>query len=302
MATENRSRFNNAMVPGLFALAKDEFKRYPDTWTKFWTIRNSKRAYEESGYISGLGYLQEKKESKSVVSDARIQGPIKRWVHKAWALKVIISHEAIEDGLYGVMKGAMKDLVVSAAATRHLEAMKPIMNGSVTTYNTAGDGKAIFAIDHDRLDGGTWSNLAAAAADPTTATVEATVKNFENIVDHRGKRYDQKATGIWCGPGLEFTMSSILESQKIAENNFNAKNTLATRRSLELIIDPEISDNRWGVIGRKDSNIGFIWFDREKPRVTRHGDPDTGDTVFTIYGRWSNEVNDPRQMYMVPST
>ena len=300
MATENRSRFNQAMVPGLFALAREEFKRYPETWKDFWTVLKSTHAYEESGYVSGFGFLQKKKEGTKPVADARIQGPIKRWIHEAWALKVVITHEAIEDCLYGVMKNAMKDLVVSAAATRHLEAMKPIMNGTSTTYNTAGDGKAIFATDHKRLDGGTWSNLASAAAAPTTAAVEAAVKNFENIVDHRGKRYDQKAKAIWCGPANEFTMSQILESNKVAENNYNGKNTLASRRSLNLIIDPEITDTRWGVMGQKDPDIGFIWFDREKPRVTRHGDPDTGDTVFTIYGRWSNEVNDPRTMYMVP--
>ena len=302
MPTEARSRFNKIMVPGLFAVAKENYKRYPETWKEFWSTRTSKRAYEESGYISGFGYLQTKPEGTPVNYDARIQGPVKRWVHDGYALGCRITHEAIEDELYGVMKGAMKDLSISAAATRHMDAMKPIMNGTTDTFNTAGDGLALFSQVHTRLDGGTWSNLAAAAAAPTTASVEAAVKNFENIRDHRGKQYNQKAMVVWCGPQYEFTMAKILESTKVAENANNADNTLKTRRSLKLVIEPEITDARWGVMGEKDSDIGLIWFDREKPRVTRHGDPDTGDTKFIIYGRWSNECNDPRQIYMVPAT
>lgn len=301
MTTEARSRFNKLMVPGLFAVSKEAFKRYPETWKEFWATRTSVRAFEESGYVSGFGYLQEKREGAPVNYDARIQGPVKRWSHRGRALGCRITHEAIEDGLYGVMKGAMKDLAVSAAASRHMEAMKPIMNGTTTTFNTAGDGLALFSEVHKRLDGGTWSNLASAAVAPTTAALEAAVADFENITDHRGKRYDQKARTVWCGPELEFTISKILDSSKVAENDTNAKNTLATRRNLKLVVESEITDGRWGVMGEKDSDIGLIWFDREKPRVTRHGDPDTGDTKFIIYCRWSNECNDPRQIYMVPA-
>ena len=301
MATEARSNFNKYVVPGLFAVAKEGFKRHDETWKNFYATRTSSKAYEESSYMSGFGHLAEKKEGTKVSYDARIQGPVKRWAHKSWALGVRITHEAIEDTLYGVMKSIMKDLGVSAAATRHYEAIKLIMNGYATTYNTAGDGLALFSDSHVRLDGSTWSNTTT-AADPTTATVEAAVKNFENIVDHRGKRYDQKAKAIYCGPTHEFTMAQILESTNVAENANNGKNTLKTRRNLKLIVEPEITDGRWGVMGEKDEDVGLIWFDREKPSVTRHGDPETGDTIYIIYGRWSNECNDPRFIYGIPAS
>ncbi len=301
MATENRSRFNNYIAPGLFAVAKESFKRYPETWKEFFSTRTSKRAYEESGYTSGFGYLPVKPEGAAIEYDSRIQGPVKRWVHNTHALGCRISQEAIEDVMYGIMKTAMKDLGVSAAATRHLEAIRMIINGTSTTYHTAGDGKAIFASDHVRLGGGTWSNLAS-AADPTATTLEAAVRNFENITDHRGKRYEQKATYVWCGPVWEFTISKLLTSVALPGTANNDDNAMKQRRNLKLVVDPEITNNYWGVGGPKDEDVGLIWFDRIKPSLSRHGDPDTGDVKYFIRGRWSNEANDPRQIYCVPAT
>ncbi len=300
MATETRSRFNSYIAPGLFAVSKESFKRYPETWKEFYAMRTSKRAYEESGYTSGFGYLIQKPEGTGVTYDARIQGPVKRWVHDTWALACKISQEAIEDVLYGIMKTAMKDLGVSAAATRHLLAIRMLMNGNNTTYHTAGDSLSIFNDSHVRLGGGTWDNLGD-AADPSPAALEAVVKNFEAITDHRGKKYDQQAEYVWCGPAWEFKFDQILGSSADASAiQSGVKNSMKSRRGLSLKVDHEITDNRWGVGGRKDEDVGLIWFDRIKPTLSRHGDPETGDANFVIRMRCSNEANDPRQMYMVP--
>lgn len=299
--TEARSRFNNFYVPGLFAAAKENFMRYGETWKDLVTTRKSSKPYEEATFMSGFGYLREKPEGTAFQYDERIQGFLKRWNHKAHAIAVRITHEAIEDDQYNVMAQAAKHLGESAAATRHLLAIRPFMNAAATTYHTGGDGKALCVSDHTRLDGSTWSNVASAAA-PTTASVEAAVKNFEAIVDHRGKQYNNRARAIVCGPTHEFTMSKILESVQVAENANNANNTLKTRRSLKLIVEPYITDGRWFVMGEKDPNIGIIWFDREKPVIRRHGDPYTGDSIFSIYTRFSIECNDPRQIYLVPAT
>ena len=300
MTTENRTRFNNLYVPGLFAVASENFKRHTPTWKEVFTVRSSTKAYEEAATMSGLGYLGAKTEGGTMPYDARIQGHVKRWNHKTFALAVRITEEAIEDDLYGQMKMIAKDLGVSAAATMHLLAIRMLMNATATTYHATGDGLALCVSNHVRLDGSTWSNVGTAAA-PTTASVEAAVKNFEAIVDHRGKNYDQKAKAIICGPTHEFTMSKILESVMVAENANNANNTLKTRRSLSLKIEPEISDGRWFVQGDKDPDVGLIHFDRKKPVVQRHGDPDTGDSIFSISYRASDECNDPRQIYMVPA-
>ena len=105
---------------------------------------------------------------------------------------------------------------------------------------------------------------------------------------------------MWCGPNCEFKFAKLLDSQLEPETGNNAINAIPRRRKLQLKIDAEISDNRWGIGGRKDEDVGMIWFDRVKPTLSRYGDPDTGDALFVIRGRGSNEVNDPRQMYFIP--
>ena len=243
MATENRARFNNVQVPGLFVVAQEQFKRATNNLKKVVSMRSSTKEYEEAGYITGLGYLQAKPEGMPITGDARIQGPVKRWTHSPWALMVRITREAIDDDRYGFMTGAMRDLGISAAATSHLLMARLIMTGTATTYHTAGDGFAIFYDSHVKLGGGTWDNLGD-AADPTEASIGAAVLNFESITDHRGKRYDQKAKGILAGPTHEMVLEKLLESTLEPESNRNAVNALKRRRGLELVIDKEITDGR----------------------------------------------------------
>lgn len=299
MGIETRSRFNNYLAPGLFAVAKESYKRYPDGISDFYTTRTSKRAYEESGFVSGFGHLSKKPEGTAVTYDSRIQGPVKRWVHDTYALGCRISQEAIEDDQYGIMKQAMKDLGTSVAATRNLLGARMIINGTATTYHTGGDGLALFSASHELLNGGTYSNLGS-AADPSETALEAAVKNFENITDDRGKMYDQKATAVWCGPQHEFAFTRILESALQSGDNHNDINALKKVRSLKLIVNPEITNHYWGLLSNKNAETGLIWFDRVKPAISRHGDPDTGDAKFIIRARFSNEFNDARQIYCIP--
>ena len=300
MATENRARFNAVQVPGLFVVAQESFKRATNNLAKVVTTRSSTKEYEEAGYITGLGYLESKPEGMPISSDARIQGPVKRWVHEPYALMVRVTREAIDDDRYGIMSGAFRDLGISAKATSHLLMARMFMTGSATTYHTAGDTYAIFYGTHTKLGGGTWSNLGD-AADPTEATLAAAVMNFEAITDHRGKRYDQKAQGVLCGPTHEMVFEKLLESTMEPETNKNAVNAMKRRRGLSLTVDKEITDGRWFVFGDKDPDVGLIHFDRVKPTMSRAGDPDTGDAKFYVYTRFSNEANDPRQIYMVPA-
>ncbi len=296
---ESRGNFNRYYVPGLFAVAKDEYKRYPDIWKSYLSVRKSDKAYEESGYISGFGHMYQKPEGTAVKYDARLQGPVKRWVHDTWALGVRMTQEALEDCLYDIMTRAMKDLGKTSAATRHFLAARMLVMGDTTTYHTDGYGSAIFANNHVHLDGSTWSNLAAAAA-PTETTLGAAIEDFEQIRNERNIPYIYQVKKVICGPSLEFRFTKLLESTYEPDTANNAVNAVIKRRRLELVIDPYITDDNWYLCGDMDTDIGMIWFDRIAPQVSRHGDADTGDVKFIVRGRWSLECNNPRQIFLVP--
>jgi len=84
----NRSTFNKTIAPGLFAFAVDSFKERPEMWRSLCKVKPSKRAYEESVFFAGFGYIPEKPEGEPIVYDSMIQGPTKRWSHKTYGLNI----------------------------------------------------------------------------------------------------------------------------------------------------------------------------------------------------------------------
>lgn len=291
------------MVPGLFAVATASYGEIPQIWKDVFHVRGSKKAVERSTWGSGLGYMVEKPEGVPFSYDERIQGPEVVWAHKTYGLAVRITEEAIEDELYGFMKRVMKDLGNSAAATKSLLRNRLLMMGdqvSVDPELQAADGLPIFAPNHIRLGGGTWSNIHPVASDPTEATVSAAIYNYENLPDERGKMAVRTIRGVMCGPSLEMQLSKILESAQEAETGNNAINAIKKRRSLKLSVNPGITDNRWFVYGDKDPDVGLIAFDRKPATTARHGDYETGDAIFQIRCRMSQRAGRPASIYMIP--
>lgn len=302
--SENRAKFNNALVPTLFAMVADKYGEIEQGWQPAFTTRSSKYAWEESSYYSGFGYMVRKPEGTPKSYDERIAGPVKRWVHETFALGVRITEEAIEDVQFGIMKSAAADLGRSAAATQALLRNRILMEGDTLPplpdpELLAGDGLPIFSPNHVRLGGGTWSNLHPVAADPTEATVSAAVRNFELTPDHRGILVTRSAKAIMCGPETEMEFVRILESEYQPGTANNDVNALKSTRRLKLHINRGITDRRWFVLGDKDPDIGLIAFNRVKPTVGRHDDFETGDAMFSIRARWSQGANNPMQIYLV---
>jgi len=301
MAKETRSTFNNVTVPGLFVVGTDSYKRHPAIWKEYYNIKTSDSEYEEGGYISGFAHLAAKKEGQAFSVASRVQGPVKRWVHGTYGLAAHVTQELIEDAKYGIMKSMMKDLGQTAADTLHYYGARPIMTGTATTYHTAADGLALFSASHTQLLGGTFSNLGSAAT-PTEATLTAAIQAFETIRTPSLKPYVRRPKYILCGPTNEFKFVKLLESVYEPDTANNAVNAVKSVRPMKLIVDPYITDARWVLIGEDTTDLGLIHFDRIKPTMSRHGDPDTGDAVFVVRTRFSNECGDPRDMYMIPAS
>ena len=301
---ELRSTLANALRVGFFQVAQEEFNRGEDIFKKYTTIKKSNKQYEEDTLLSGLGYAKVKPEFEAFSSDQRISGPIKRWYHDTWGLKCEISQEAIEDDLYKVVSSAAKSLSVSMKMTRRYLPARLLMNATATTYHTAGDGLAVASTVHERLDGSTYSNRATSGADLTESSLEDAIYNWEDIKDHRGKRLNQMAQKLIIGPKNEIRAKKILKSTgstAVDSQHSGIYNPFGSGgKSLELIIEPGITDKRYFITGEKHDNAGLIWFDRIKPTIATDINKDRLSKIW--YGRWrsSLEVNDPRPLYCVP--
>lgn len=296
---ETRARFNKMVVPGLFALMTEEYKRYPETWREVCRTERSDQAYEEAGYISGYGAVPVKPEGSPITYDARIQGPTKRWTHNTYAGGARISEEAIEDDRYGIMKSVARDQGVAARETRHIRVASIFNAGFGTTEHTTGQGYAIFYGSHVKLGGGTWSNLATAAA-LAYATLQSAILAFEAQTDHRGKKINQTPMVLLVPPALEFKALELLKSIGQPGTANNDPNTVRLARPrLRLIVWPYLtSTTAWFLIGdNARTETGLIHFERVGMTFGREGDFDTGDVKFKTRWRDSIEVNEPIGLY-----
>ena len=300
----NRSQFNKAVVPGLFSFMVDSYTRKASQaiWKKISKTLTSKRAYEESAYLGGLGLPAIKPEGQPITYDDHVQGPTKRWTHTTYGLGTTITEEMIEDSLYDDIPTDMSDQtreIGDSFAELWEILVHDMINDGVTAANhTAGDGSSIFSTTHSALRGGTWSNLLSPAADLSATSLQTALQTFETTKDDSNKFQIIKPRFILVHPNQEWKLRELLESKFDPESANNSVNTI-TNRSLTPIISPYLTDTDAFtlVADPPTQKSGVIVFFRRKPKFQMDGDFDTGDAKFKGTARFSVEVNKPNNMF-----
>lgn len=293
----NRSQFNKVVAPGLFSMMLMKFKERPEIWRQLVNYKTSMRAYEESAYYTGFGYVPEKPEGQAIEYDEPIQGPTKRWTHKTYGLGFKVTEEMIEDDLYDVMNDMASGLGVSARETKEVTTARIYNNGFATTYHTGGDGKACFATDHTRLGGGTWANEFTNAVDLNAGSLQNAVENFETITDDRSMQQVIMPKILLVHPNNEWKARELLYSTQDPESANNAINSIRSR-NLQLVVWNYLTDSdAWFVVGEQH---GLIYFDRRATAFAKDSDFDTGDAKFKVTYRDSVEFNKPYGLYGSP--
>ena len=291
----NRSTFNKTVAPGLFAFAVDSFKERAELWRSLVTVKSSKRAYEESVFYAGFGYVPEKPEGEPITYDNMIQGPTQRWAHRTYGLGARITEETIEDDLYSIMEDTSKELGRSGRETLEVLVHDIWNNGTATTNHTAGDALAVFSNVHIALGGGTWSNLMTPAADLSSSSLQAAIDALESTNDGRGKKQLIKAKYLLVPTGLSWKAKELLNSGYDPENDTNAINAIK-ERNLQLIVSPYLTDSdSFGLIADQNPVIAF---ERRKVTFAKDGDFNTGDYLMKTTFRFSVEVNNPLGLYL----
>ena len=95
--TSNHPRFLWPGVKGIWGRTYDD---HQTEYTDLFDIETSDKAYEEFVQITGFGLAPVKAQGADAVYDSEVQGPISRFVHLAYALGYIVTHEEIQDNLY----------------------------------------------------------------------------------------------------------------------------------------------------------------------------------------------------------
>jgi len=299
-----RARFANEYVPGLFAVAVDSYekKRATSMWPKLVKTATSKKSYEENAIRSGLTSLQDKAEGAAVVFDTQIAGPKQKWVHGVRALAVRITEEAIDDNLYelnggsdGNLKELYYDLGEAAEETVETNIARFFNNGTATTYHDTRFSKALFATDHTRLDGSSYSNYAT-SSDLTYTTFWTNLVAAENQYNHQQQRITQSVKKLWVPPQLERKALEILKSTDRPDTGNRATNAYAkSGRNIALMVWSQMTDADMWVMQKEGRGIKFFW--NRKTRFARDKEFLTGDMMVKVDQRWSAEIDDEMDFY-----
>lgn len=299
-----RASFAKELVPGHFAVAVDTYrnKRAENMWPEMCTQKKSNKAKETNIERSGLGSLAPKGDGASVTFDTQIPGAEIAWVHFVRALAVRITEEAADDNLYelngggeGKLKELFDDLGAAAAEDEETLMARFLVYGSATTYHSTRNSKALFATDHPRLDGSTFSNKAT-SADLTYTSFWAAVVAAENQLNHRQHRVPKKIKNLWIPPQLERQAREVLYSTDRPDTANRAISALSQSGR-------KIGLKKWSYLTDTDAwylqldGTGIVRFNRKKTRFAQEGDFLTGDTMVKVDMRWSAEIDQPGDWY-----
>lgn len=298
-----RARFSEEIVPGYFALSIDTYqkKRAESMWKEMCTQKKSKKAYEENIERSGLGFPVKKGEGAGVTYDTQIAGVKQTWTPDVYALAVRITEESIEDNLYELngggdnLKEIFYDLGEAMAENEEVLMARFLVNGSATTYHTTRNSKALFATDHPRLDGTTFSNKGS-SADLTYTSFWSAVTAAENQYNHRQYVLKYKIKNLWVPPQMERQALEILKSTDRPDTANRATNAMMkSGRQIGLKVWQHLTDtDAWYL---QLEGPGILRFNRRKTRFARERDFQTGDMMCKADQRWSVEIDSPRGWY-----
>jgi hypothetical protein len=263
------------------------------SFQKWMEVGPSEDSYETDLETGGPGLASEKTEGGHMAIGTIAEGVQTQYRHRTFALKMVVTEEALEDSKY-------KDKVIKAAKrlkralwkTAEIDGCNVLARGFNTVY-VGGDGLPLFSASHTLPQGGTFSNLMGTAMTPSRMALIAAKTMAMQMVGHDGVREGYELTGILCPSDQWATWQGIVTSEKVPESNFNEPNVV---KKLGLEVYPLIhwssSSTNWAV--QTNAPDGLKWFWRRRPRSKTWVDNDQGLMKYSIDARWSRLWSDAR--------
>jgi hypothetical protein len=249
-------------------------ERYPqraDEYPAYSHIRTPQKAKVTDFKMTDLGALRLKGEGEAVSYDDPLAGPQKEYVPVRWALAYGISDEATKHDLYSQLEKVERGLIKSAVDLQETTAALLLNNAFGTTdadgFTATGfDGLALCSTAHTRLDGGaTWRNRPSTDADLGVTSLQNAVKDFEDVLDDRGRPVLIKPKLLVISSGDKWTAKELLGSEYKPGTANNEINALKDEGLTFMISHYKSDADSWFLFaasGEHDCN--FIWETRPR--------------------------------------
>lgn len=258
-------------------------------------------AYEDDLEMSGPGLAQEKTEGAAMAAGTIQEGYITRYWARTWALKLIITEEAMEDGKYPYAIRLAARNKRALWKTVDIDATNMMVRAWDTNY-AFGDGKPMFSTTHTIPTGGTFSNTLATPLAPSRAALIIVTSALMKMPGHDGITEGYMPKKILCPVDQWAAWRGILGSEFAPEaGNFNEINVanrdlgMSGKDAVVRLRHWQNTTTNWAVKTDADDGPNLRW--RRRPRSRTWVDNNHETMSYGISARWARGLSNPRSVY-----
>jgi len=294
------SNHPKALWPGVKGFWGRTYQDHVTEYTDLFDTDTSDKAYEEFVQITGFGLAPVKPQGKAAEYDSETQGPVTRFVHVAYALGYIVTHEELKDDLYMEVSKTRASSNARAFRQTKERVCANIYNRAFSASYLGADGKALCATDHPNTSGGTFSNKLAVDADLSEAALEDMLIQIMQATDDRGMLINLMPKSLHVAPANWFNANRILKSTYQTGNANNDINVLNATNALPMGIKLNhyfTAPQAWFVRTNVETGKGMLFLEREAITFEQDNDFSTKNALALGYERYSAGAVDPRAVY-----
>lgn len=260
---------------------------------KFFDVSTTDEAYVDDLELGGPGLVTLKTEAASMSVGTMKEGVVKRYLPLTYALKMMISEEAMEDSKYPEAVKLARRL--KRASWKTVEYLAGTFMGRIfnTSFPTA-DGVAVCSASHTLPQGGTFSNLMATPMSPSRAAMIIATTQIRKMVGHDGLIQGFQPAKILCPQDQWAAWAGIVDSPKAPEPGAFNEINVVNKMSLEVAPNPfwSASTTNWAIKTDVDNGLRWIW--RKKPTSRTWTDNNLLVMLYGISMRFDLGISDPR--------
>lgn len=292
--------FTKALWPGVNSWYGAAYDEHKTEYTDLFDTHTSRKAFEEDVGVTGFGLAQIKGEGGPVSYDSATQGFINRYQHVTYALGFVITQEMVDDDLYDVIgKKRAEALAFSMRQTKELVGVG-VYNNAFTGGPTGGDGVSMLNASHPNVNGGTWSNILATAADISEASLEQACIDLMKYTNDRGLKIAVMPKSLIVPVDSVFEADRILKTEYSVGNANNDVNVIRSRFPGGAVVNHYLNVGSGAWFIRTNVKDGLKYFERKGDSFDTDGDFDTDNAKFKASGRYSFGWTDPRAIFGTP--
>ena len=294
--TTKTANFSNLLAPGLRKVWFDEFKGFPEEYSKVFNMNTTKRHYEDDYEMTMLGgSFPAKPEGESIQYVDPKTGSTVRYTPATFGMGFRVTEEMYEDDLYNVMNKMSKGLAKAQRNTIEYAAAGLWDDAFTGALYTGFDGHCLCNTAHHILfTGATQGNKPPTDVDLSMTSLQAGVLAMESFLDQDGVFAGTKAKRLVIAPDNKYIAREILKSEYKPYTAGNEINALM-EDDLSYFVWHFISDtDNWALLG-SSHDLNFFW--RRKPRFDNSDDFDTGDAKYKATHRSIQGFGDWRGVY-----